>query len=163
MTRLPFPDTARRRLWGPAAAWILSQSLAGPASAQGNDVTVGIPIPSHFPEAILVPIRSSIDPGGTGGWILTFRNQLSGPDTPDREVETRTITTAGTGGAPVVAVIAWAITRTRNDRCAQQTGKGCPDTIEILSVPAGFIAVPKSATVEEQAVQRIFIVPEGIS
>lgn len=163
MTRHPIPDIARHRRWSLAAAWILSQSLAGPAPAQRHDVHFGIPVPHSLPDVILVPIRSNIDPGTSGGWILTFRNQLSGPGTPDRDIETRIVTVAGADGAPVVAAITWAITRTRNDRCAQQTGKGCPDLLQILSVPEGFVAVPKSAIVEEQAGQRIFIVPQGMS
>lgn len=164
MTHHTHPPTRRlRQIAGRLLGLALAVcTLPGLSVAGEHAAAFGIPAPAHLPEAILIPIRSQLSPG-VPGWILTFRNTRRGPDAPDRETGARDVTATGPDGVPVAATIAWEILRTRNDRCSDHPAKDCPDTLRILSVPDGFIAVPKSAIVEEDGVLRVFIVPQGMS
>lgn len=116
----------------------------------------------ELPETILVPIRFEGAIAPQAGWVLTYRNDLRGAKTPDREIEARRVRSPGPDSDSIDGLISWEIVRTRNDSCSSRTNGPCPDTIRVLSVPDGFIAVPEALSVEEGAVLKIHIVPAGI-
>ena len=108
--------------------------LAGAAAAeQGGRIEI--------PEVLLVPAVAG------EGWVLSYRNGLSGAERPDREIGRREV-------APGDWIV-WEIERTRNDACAP----ACPDRIRVLEVPEGLAAVPSAAEVPEGASLRIVIRP----
>ena len=111
------------------------------------------------PETMLQQIRVDGGPGSSG-WILTHRNRLTGAETPDEEVESRTVEHPFNNGAR--SLIAWTITRTKNDRCPERQKAPCPDFVRIVAVPDGFLAVPQEAWVGEGDVLFIYIVPAGM-
>jgi hypothetical protein len=115
-----------------------------------------------IPEVLLIAIR----PDSTSqnvGWILSYRNALSAPDTPASETGTRVVEVIGPDGQSVTARLVWHITRTRNDACLPLDGHACPDILRVLSVPEGFAAFPERAEVAEGGTVRLYIVPAGLS
>ena len=116
----------------------------------------------NFPEAILLPIRFDGIALPQAGWILSYRNGLRRPDAPDREIQARRVRAPGSGGDLTDGLISWEVVRTRNNGCASAAGGPCPDTISVLSVPDGFVAVPAVRSVDEGATLQILIVPSGI-
>ena len=107
--------------------------LAGVASAETVERRV-------LPEVMVLPAAGE-------GWVLSYRNGLSGAERPDREVGRREV-------APGEWIV-WEIARTANDACAP----ACPDLIRVLSVPEGFAAWPVGAEVPEGAGLTIVIRP----
>ena len=123
------------------------------------------PVPTKqrsLPESILVPLSYSGEKMPNGGWILSYRNGLQGPEAPDREVQIREVTFGDGGQNSITSEISWEILRTRNDACADDEGATCPDRLRVLTIPEGFMAVPASVWVDEGRAVRIFIVPVGI-
>ena len=147
-TRLTFLEVA-------LAAFL---ATAASAAAQTDIVPPGI-FRTAPPESMLLRIRVD-GAAGPAGWILSHRNRLSGAETPDHEIRSRTVERASETADP--GRIAWEITRTRNDRCPARRDTPCPDFIRILRVPDGFIAVPQEAWVGEGEMLRIYIVPAGM-
>lgn len=142
-----------------ALACLLAGLFAAPLPAQ--DLPPGMAPGTNLPEVVLVPHCPRGALGAQAGWILTYRNGLSGPEAPDREVGSRPARSCD--GTPFAATpIAWEIARTRNDACTAADGGPCPDRFRILSVPDGFIAAPQDAEVGEGATARIYIVPRGM-
>ncbi len=131
--------------------------LAGPPSHAQQTATSFLPVRYAPPDVILVPL-----PEPQLGWRLTYRNRLQGADAADTETETRTIRVRGTDDTHVASTISWRLTRTPNAECLAETGTPCPDKLEILTVPDGFAAFPKSMWVREGAGMEVFIVPNGI-
>ena len=115
-----------------------------------------------LPEAIIVPLKSQGRSNVTAGWVLLYRNNLRGAQTPDVVVEGRSVTLRSGTDDGMHAVITWKITRTRNDSCVSATLPSCPDRIEILSVPVGFRAFPESSWIDEGEGIQIFIVRAGV-
>lgn len=114
-----------------------------------------------LPETILVPIRNERGSQTGGGWMLTYRNCYSSPDVPAREVHSRTVTWKAQART-IGGSVSWEIIRTPNNECTDYSGGPCPDTIRILSVPQGFVAVPNIERVNEGENRIIYIVPAGV-
>ncbi len=112
-----------------------------------------------IPEVMLAPMQVKGRPAIEGGWVLFYRNTLSGPKVPDVEIQKRNVTHARIGGQQETVFISWEIVRTRNDLCIKAGSGPCPDRIRVLSVPEGFQAVPSSAWVDEGTIISIHIVP----
>lgn len=156
-------DTTRRSRDMTGTVIGLCALLAATPLAQAQTLPDGLPVSAQIPQVMLLPFPGRDGAFGPTGWVLIYRNTLSTHDTSATETGTRTIELAGPAGMPQIATITWQIAHTANNRCAAPGHTGCPDTLRILSVPEGFVAVPRSAIVQEHAVQRVFIVPEGMS
>lgn len=141
-------------------ACLLLAAVGGPSTAQ--DVSTAFLAPRFVaPEAILIPIGSPQQPTALS-WRLAYHNGLRGPDAPDVLVEKRDVLVRGDDGRPATGVISWKIIRTRNDTCLAATGSACPDMLQIMSLPKGYMAVPESVWVEEGDGFQIHIVPNGV-
>lgn len=112
-----------------------------------------------LPEAILLPLKHEGKLAAGGGWVLSYRNGLTGTDQPEREAQSRYVTHSDRANTPTTSLISWEITRTPNNLCPEAA---CPDMIRIIAVPDGFIAIPESAWIEEGETLRTYIVPAGI-
>ena len=133
-------------------------ATATPAAAQTDFVPPGIQRTAPH-ESMLLRIR--VDGAASpAGWIISHRNGLSGPDTPDHETQSQTVELASETADS--GLIVWTITRTRNDRCEAHQDAPCPDLIRIVRVPDGFMAVPQEAWAGEGEVLEIYIVPAGM-
>ena len=115
------------------------------------------------PEAILVPMALDGRASGHVGWILSYRNNLRGSDAPNREIQTRQVTTSDQNEGTTLGSISWEITRTQNNVCPDWQQARCPDQIRVLSVPDGFMAVPEQTWIREGSGLRIYIVQVGMS
>lgn len=145
----------------PSILTILSALLATaePAAAQSQFALFGRQ-QTAFPETMLLPIL--IDRSNAPvGWILSHRNRQSGGETPDHELQSRTL--FNTSQPLESDIVSWEILRTRNDRCYVEGNSPCPDLIRVSKVPKGFVAVPQQAWVAEGETQKIYIVPAGVS
>ena len=154
---------SRRRRGLAAAALVAGLIAAAPAIAEDWQPVINPGPAATLPEAILVPILWDGSPVPNGGWILTYRNALTGSEVALRDVESREVSVRDLAGDTLRARISWEITRTPNSSCAAADLGPCPDQIRVLSVPDGFLAVPDAAVVDEGAALRIYIVPAAIS
>jgi len=130
----------------------------GTGSAQASFETFGAGR-AAIPETLLLPVRleDAVDPAY---WVLSHRNGYSASEALDREVQARMVKSpSGSRGSDEIV---WEIVRTLNDHCAS-ADIPCPDLVRVVSVPHGFTSVPKQAWVNEGAVHRFYIVPEGSS
>lgn len=142
-----------------AFATLVLTATAGVAQSKSTP-----PIKRHtVPEVLLVPIALDGVPAGHGGWILSYRNTLTGLESPEREIQTRQVPLSNHREGANLRSIAWEITRTRNNDCVDWRQTRCQDQIRVLSVPDGFMAVPNQAWIREGAGLRIYIVPVGLS
>ncbi len=103
------------------------------------------PTRSVLPEVMLIRSLQQT------GWVLSYTNQLSSAGSPDAEVQTRELPEG---------IVSWRISRSRNNGCLPSP---CPDSLQILSVPDGYIAVPQAAEVDEEKNVTILIVPNNLS
>ena len=110
-------------------------------------------------EVILAPMRVNNGPAAVRGWILIYRNTLTGPEVPNVDFQVRNVFQPGIRGPHNSATISWEILRTPNDTCTQAGAGPCPDRIRVLSVPEGFQAIPESAWIDEGAIMSIRVVP----
>ncbi len=119
--------------------------------------------PDPMPEAFLVALK----PTGTGaihpGWVLSYQNTLTGPEVPDVEVQSRTVTLVSDTGETTEHLVSWEITRTSNTSCPDTGKDTCPDRLRLLSFPQGFAAWPYQAWVDEGDHMRVLIVPAPVS
>lgn len=113
------------------------------------------------PEALLIPVHSE-GQAGSRKWRLSYHNGLTSSDTPDTMIETRVVPLNTDDGRPSFGIISWKIIRTRNDLCVQTTGSSCPDMIQVLTVPEGYLAIPDGASVNEGDTFQILIVANRI-
>ena len=145
---------------------LMALSLIGSLTASQSFAGDGwwpVPIKQRsLPESILIPLSHNGQKMPNGGWILSYRNGLQGPEAPDREVQIREVTFGDGALASISSEISWEILRIRNDECVEDGEDPCPDRIRVLSVPEGFMAVPEDIWIGEGRSIRIFIVPEGI-
>lgn len=111
------------------------------------------------PEVLIAPLQFNGGLGSSDGWIIVYRNTLTGPEAPDLERQSRDVVHADPHSPHHIATVAWEILRTSNKTC-NETGAGpCPDRIRILSVPEGYQAMPETAWVDEGAILSIRVVP----
>lgn len=130
--------------------------LAGEMQAQESPL--GVIAPSvELPETILVPMRSDGRILPYGGWELVFRNMRRGLNAPIEQIESTSVSYKDSNGDDVVDHIVWEILRTANSPCEAKGGNPCPDTITVISIPEGFLAVPESARVNEGSFAKILI------
>ncbi len=115
------------------------------------------PVP-FIPETFVAPIKNSGGSAKSLGWVLIYRNQLTMPKSSIRDVQSQTVRVGGVSGNPIEGTISWRIQHSENSSCNDLEGGPCPDSIQVLSVPEGFIAVPDSALVSESEKLLIYIV-----
>jgi hypothetical protein len=134
------------------AAAILVTFMLGTTS-WGQDLST-LYQPSRFvpPEVILIPVSFN-SKTEANRWRLVYRNGLHGAHAPTLLTETRIVPSGA---------ITWRITRTHNAPCVERTGSACPDMLQILSVPDGYIAVPDRVWVEEGDGVQVLIIPNQI-
>lgn len=145
-----------KRLQAVACAAILTSANAA-ASQQATTHYAGQR--NVLPEVILAPMQVNAEHRAGRGWMLIYRNTLSGPETPDVALQSRRVVLAGLHGPQHAATVFWEILRTPNVNCRNGGAGPCPDRIRVLSVPEGFQAVPEAAWVNEGTVLTIRIIP----
>ena len=72
-----------------------------------------------LPEAILLPLKHEGKLAAGGGWVLSYRNGLTGTDQPEREAQSRYVTHSDRANTPTTSLISWEITRTPNNLCPE--------------------------------------------
>ena len=156
-----FSKTSKPSLFGAVlvlAIGLLLSSLNVSLAQEVPETNLSIPagrLTTNIPTATLIPIRNERLSNPHSGWVLVYRNLVSPAQAPNTEVHSRVVVGPDTAHQEAIT---WEITHTENSSCGGSEEE-CPDEIRILSVPAGYVAVPNRALVNEREGLRIFIVP----
>lgn len=108
------------------------------------------------PDSVIIPTGNNEDQASNSGWVLVYRNLVTSTATPNSDVRSKPVKLPN---SKTLGVITWEIIHTENRNCLREVYYGCPDQIEILSVPEGYMAVPERAEVAEREGLKIYIVP----
>jgi hypothetical protein len=117
-------------------ALLITAALAScqPAYANGH-LTDWDAIDTHSPEVYYDHTQD----GASFGRIVHYNQQTTATTIEELEIETAR------------GIVKLKINRTKNNECA----RACPDTLEVIDVPAGVVAVPFIISTEEGLVGSI--------